>query len=1119
MTALRLVPETALPISPDPAISQDSAPTIDPEQAITELDRRASSGQLSPRATEALTELKRRRGIETASAEPIASSQDEGILRPVGVLATGFNKGLGGWVDLFNEGLTGIGLPMSDTPFMGSAFVDKYLGGAQLQPQNVLESVLQRTGLEMGANVPLLAGGLAVQAGARAVKEAGAAKTLAASTNLEALKKLPAALAQQLAEISPVKLAALEEGLAAGAGVGAGLVHAIFPEGGRTAEFVGELIGSFTPSVALGLVGKARDLVHGMGRAVMGLETESETKRRLGETLKQAATPEQIASGVKRAEELRQEVSPGATKDEGLRLSAGEAIKEGAVSDTQIAQEKASVAFRSQARDRRAKNIEEIKNYFQATAPEGNPTRYVESLEAQRQRSDALLDLGLERTQAKIDAARGDISKRAANLMNDLESRMSVADQRVEARLRSIGPQIGKKERGAMIRSEYLDEVAKFRERSREDYVELENLGHAELPVTSTKQKLVEIETQFPEQLQAIRKMNPRLASVIDTLGHDYELIQRVNKAQADLEIVGGKGVDQRGGIRLTLETRGTGSTGETIGLKSAYPYWYKSIANEKVAGTDNVLDRETIENALDTLKTGTTHGLHQKTLDYVERAIRGDSEFRSTSFYEPVMEDLHQTPSASLNDLRHVRSDVLALSRLARAPDNRPQNYVLQEVAGAVENDLNALLPGESAFARHYPEHGAMYKQVSSDYRAGVERLYKGTANALRRVNKYGDYTKEDESIPALFWRNETTMQDFEKAFQTPLQAKNALRDYALERFMEAAVFKSPKTGKLEVDPSAAEEWMRQSEPQLKRFPDLVASFKDRTKMQEEATALQEQVQEFRAGKRGEARLLQRLEAERKPGELTQADVSKAESRMKHVQDVVERTKHEWEASKTSLFLREKASVAGARIATAKDPIAAYEEAVKKVRRDPEAVAGLNKAIWEGLTDKIQPRLIGMSGETNLGVLHRELQGWIEGHGHLMQRVLGDEGFKRIKTTTDVIERIARGGRDRSDTAINLQVHAALMSTWLSRAFAMASGRVGHVFGVTERVANHLTKTFERMTAKQQEAILLESFFDPKVFQSLVNAGTYGPENAMVRQQLRFHLANLSESMSEDQP
>lgn len=1093
------------------------ADPVETSSALQEMERRATSGQLTPQASAAYEELKRRRGLSLVPPTAQPTAQAENPLRPVGVLATGFNKGLAGWVDLFNDGLKEIGLPMSDTPFMGSSFVDKYLGGAAHQPQNMFESVVHRVGLEAGANVPLLAGALGVQAGARAVKEAGAAKTLAAGTNLEALKQLPAAMAQQLAEISPTKLAALEEGLAAGAGAGAGLVREIFPEGGRTAEFVGELIGSFTPSVALNLVGKARDLVHSGVRAIAGLEIEVETKRRLGETLRPAATPEQVSAGVKRADELRQEVSPGATKDEGLRLSAGEAIKEGAVSDTQIAQEKASVAFRGQARDRRAKNIEEIRNYFSATAPEGNPTRYVERLESERQRSMALLEHGLDRTQAKLDAVRGDIAKRSANLLENMESRMSVADQQIDARLRSLGPQIGKKERGAIIRTEYLAELGKFRERSRTDYAELDSLSHAELPVSSTTQKLVDLQTQFPEQLQAISKINPRLQRAIESLGHDYELIQRATKAQADLDAVGGKGLDQRGGVRLPLETQGTGSTGEIIGLKSNYPYWYKSIANEKVSGTDNVLDRETIEAALDTLKTGTSHGLHDKTLAHVEQAIRADSEFRKSSFYEPVMEDLRQTPSASLKDLRQVRSDVLALSRVAKASDNRVQNYVLQEIVGAVDQDLNLLVPGESAFARHYPEHGAVYQQVSADYRAGVQTLMKGTANALRRVNKYGDYTKEDESIPALFWRNETTMQDFDKAFQTPGQATQALRDYALERFVDDTVTRAPQTGKLTVDPAAAEEWIRQHESQLKRFPDLVATFKDRVRMQGEVDALHEQVSAFQAGKKGEALLLKRLEAERHPGDLSRADVSVAEARLKHAQDVVDRTKQEWQASKTSLFLQEKASVAGARIATAKDPIAAYDEAVKRVRRDPDAVAGLNRAIWEGLTDKLQPRLVGMTGDANLGVLHREIQQWMAGHGHLMERVLGAEGFKRIQTTSEVVERIARGGRDRSDTAINLQVQAALMSTWLSRAFAIASGRVGHVFGVTERVANHLTKTFERMTAKQQDEILLESFFDPRVYQTLVHAGTYGPDHALVRSQLRLHLVNLSGQPDEE--
>ena len=1107
-----------------------SGRTLNPTDAMAEMERRAASGQLSPRAVEALAELKRRKGLKTnpdapIEAAPTGAPQYDGADRQVGVLATGFNKGLAVPVDLINEGLKAIGLPMSDEPFMGSKFVDKYLSGADFQPQNAFETVLQRVGIEVGANTLPLAGSATVKAanaGKEIIRTGQEATAMlgrdpaAMEQKLRAVKAIPAALVEQLQQTSVEKLVAVEESLAAGAGLGAGVMQSIFPEGGPTAEFVGELVGAFTPSVAMGLVRKAIDGIHGAGRAVLGTETEQEAKRRLGGKLKDTATPEQVQEGVDRAQALREEVSPGAEKGEGLHLSAGEAI-DGSVQATQVAQQKASPKLDAQLNTQRKQNVEAVTNYFRGTAPEGNPTAYAETLQMMRHQNESLLDLGVARTQAKLDAVRGNISKRAAALMNDLEARMWSADQRVAQRIRAIGPQLSEKQRGELIRGEYLEEVGKFRERARADYAELDNLGHAELPISGTVSKLGALEDQFPSQLQAIRKINPRVAGVIDRLGHDYELTQRVEKAHADLEIVGGKGKDQRGGFSMGVEQDGTGSTQRSVGIPSNYPHWYKALANNKIAGTDNVLDRVTIEMALDTLKTGTSHGLHQKTIDHVKRTIMADSEFRKSPWFEPVMDELQNAPSASLKDLRQLRSDLLGLSRQARATDDRVQNYVLQELVGAVDGDIDQLLPGASNYANHYPEHGSMYRQVSADYRAGVEVLMKGTANKLRRVNKYGDYTQDDESIPALFWKNETTLQHFQKAFENTTMAKIALRDYALEHYTQKVI--RSDNGRLSVDQAAHAEWITQHGPQLKAFPDLEAAFTNTAKMQEQVDVLREQAEAFRAGKKGEEALRRRTEAERRPGDFTHADVSAAESRLKHVEDVVTRTKQEWEASKASLFLNQPASHAGYKIATSSDPIGEYERAIKLVKGDKDAVAGLNKAIWEGLTEKIEPRLTGVTGDTNLGVLHKEMQQWIEGNSELMERVLGPEGFRRIQTASEVIERIARGKKTGSDTAVALNVQAALASTWLSRIWAVKTGRVPAGFGIMERVSQKLIKSMESMSAAQQEGILLESFFDPKVFQTLVNAAQYGPENAMVKRQLaeHLHLLNLSEQRPEE--
>ena len=1119
----------------EPPVDQD--PSDRQAQLMQRMEQFVRDGKADERQVALLNRARQLKGLEPILPQnqkvtpPEVQQNMTPGMRELGLAATGFNHGIGSVVDLFNEGMKGLGLPMSDEPFMGTAWIDKHLEGAQFRPASLWESMLQRSGFEIGANVPLLAGAEVIRgattAGQAAVsmgKRAMAAGEAGANPGslYEAVRNIPQAIVEQLHAVGPAKLAALETALAAGAGAGADLVSKVFPEGGRLAEFTGEVLGSFAPSTVMGMIRKTRQALHTGMRVVLGAETEEETKRRLGKTLEPAAKPEDVEAGVKRAAELRQEISPGAGKDEGLRLSAGEAIPQGSVSDTQLAFEKSSPAARAKSRDRRAQNIDAVYQYFNNTQPAGNTTNLVESLETQRR---ALLEAGqsdVARTQARIDAMRGDISKRAAALLEDLERRMQKADATVDARLRALNPMLSNKQRGEVIRGAYLEEVGKFRERSAADYRELDQLGHAELPVTSTIQKLGDIQAQFPEQMQVIAKMNPRVATVLDGLGHDYELMMRAEKAMADLQIRDASGEGFR-----TFDDLGRPDGG----LKRGTPQWYKDLTMKMTVKSKDHLDprtgkpmdeatrasssRDQIDAALRDLAAGKRPS--GEVAQEVADRIRADQEFLKTPYYEPVMEELLNTPSASLKDLRQVRSDLLTMARNARAGDNRVQSYVLHELTGAIDNDIDQLLPGASKFAEFYPDHGTLYRNISADYRAGVETLYKGTANKLRRVNRYGDYTQDDESVPGLFWKNETSINDFLKAFENQDMAKIALRDYAMKDWSDKAIRRLPD-GRMDVDPSASAEWLRQNQDKLKAFPELQQHFTEVSALQERANSLRDQVAAYQQGKRGQELLMRRVEAERRPSDFTPRDITEAEAELKHFQDVAERNLHDWQASKASLFLKQNAQDVGYLIATGKESLKEYEKAVAMVKGDPDAVAGLNKAIWEGLTEKIQPKLTGLTGEMNLGVFHKELQKWIEGNGQIMERVLGPEGFNRLKTTAEAIQKISKGGRDRSDTAINLQVQSALASTWLSRGWATLTGRVPAMYGATERVASGLIKTFERMTGKQQEAILLESFFDPKVYQTLVHAATYGPDNAMVKHQLRLHLYNLSE-LHEDQP
>jgi hypothetical protein len=370
-----------------------------------------------------------------------------------------------------------------------------------------------------------------------------------------------------------------------------------------------------------------------------------------------------------------------------------------------------------------------------------------------------------------------------------------------------------------------------------------------------------------------------------------------------------------------------------------------------------------------------------------------------------------------------------------------------------------------------------------------------------------------EDESIPGAFWRNETTMQDFTKAMGNSRAAMLALRDYAVDDFMQATVTR--KNGKLIVDHDAVDEWIKQHKPQLQAFPDLVPMFKNLDTMQAHVDGLVEQL----AAMRKKPELAKRLvDATRAPGERTVTGAVKAaEDRLRHVEDVVERTRADWQRSFANLFLKETPERAAARIVTERNPAAAYDEVAKAVAGHPEALMGLKRATWDALRQQMQKTT--MTAEVSIGTWHNTIERLLTTDRDLMQRIIGEESVKRLERTNDAFARIARGASVRSDTAINLQVQEALASVWLTRAVGIASGRIGTTVGVGERVLQHLIGTFKRMTMAQQQAILEDSFLDPKVFQTLVLAGTHGPEHALVKHRLRLHLYNQLSTGEPEEP
>lgn len=174
----------------------------------------------------------------------------------------GLSHMVGAPVDLVNAGLRALGLPVSDTPFLGGNFNDAVIGapataaaamtGGSAEgpvPQDAIQRVAGRVGREVGASLPLLGGSLAL----------GARTTAEAARNAGPLTRMfvaPAATA-------PGELISREIGAATASGLGAGIANEAVgnPQSGDNfwSDFLGSLAGVGVAAIGDSIIGAGRN--------------------------------------------------------------------------------------------------------------------------------------------------------------------------------------------------------------------------------------------------------------------------------------------------------------------------------------------------------------------------------------------------------------------------------------------------------------------------------------------------------------------------------------------------------------------------------------------------------------------------------------------------------------------------------------------------------------------------------------------------------------------------------------------------------------------------------------------------------------------------------------------
>lgn len=1056
-----------------------------PQSVLDELQRR----DLSPQQQAAVTELRKRiasgSGLPNPNVpvmaqapapparptpSPAASEQSDVSSTPtekIGILATGFNEGLaqtlGMPVDAVTYLLEKAGMPDVDTPVMGSQFIQRYLMPAGIEPKTAGERIIKRTGEEIGATVPFAAG-------------------LTAATKLAV--EGPGMVNRILGELSKMDQAtlnAIQIGLATSAGASAGLLREIFPEGGKWSDFVGELIGSFGPTITLGLIKKVSQ-VPGKVAEALGMKSKEMMESELGARMSKLARPEKVEEGVKKAEALKEAIP-------GFEPTAGQAIGEPGLLQAERAHARTGSEATQKFQVKTQESKQAIADFLAGTAPEGRIGAIQDQLELNAKELEHFQQVTMARAQAKVDVAKGRLSLQTRQLVADTEKRMAAAEQQATARIENLQPTLTRQQAGAIIRQEYQEELALYNTEAAKKYAKVDR----EIPIAPSgiKEALQDVQSELRTQEAAEFIPSGVMADLKQLVGEtrfvrkspaEENLRQRAEVAES--LIASGA----PGGRTFTDLPNAPGM--EVSGYGSTYPSWYGPLQMRK----------ETVLNALEKIKQGKT-GKMGSGVDRVREAIIADRDLDALVGQYPetaaTIEELKGLPAeVPFGELDAVKR---RLQSEIRAAGNDTVRRRLNILLDGVEQDIDQLATNP-ALLEKFPDAAAAYSEARRFAKEGIWRLKTGEAAKLRQLDRTGRFRTVDENAADAFLNGQASMDDFVQAIGSRPEARRALTEQAKLDFLEHVV--DPVSGK--VNPRAAAKWMQKHEPFLKEFPDLHEDFRTAAQAQRYADDLLKQGKDILKDPDAVVRFTD-------PHYAAQLDA--ADKNLARVIELSGRYRKDFEKSTASLFLGADASRAAERIIQSSTPATRVNEVMAMVKDEPDALRGFQRAMWDAVMDKMDVRMM----ESTVAPLKQAkvLREMLDDHREWMLTLFGKERVDRLQTAQEAVEMLARSGRpvtSGSDTAVNLQATLSDFGPMLSRFYAHQRGIVSLKWILGERAARFLGRQLKKYSTEQASALLEEAFFDPKVAQTLMMATKEHVSEPLITTRIRTHLLNMNQ-------
>jgi hypothetical protein len=841
-----------------------------------------------------------------------------------------------------------------------------------------------------------------------------------------------------------------------------------------------------------------------MAARFLGHRTDQEITEEVSGKLSSLVDQERLDAGMEQAAGIEKEI-------EGFNPTLGQTEgNPGIVAAERGFERKQGSGGVRKFEERRQENQSVVNKAVGEVAPDGNPSDVRGGVQRGQARQATLLDKGLNRAETMQAVAEKKVNTLTAQVLQDAEAKMTQADQRVVSRLNGLRGTLTDAQAGQIIREEYQAELNAARVTKDELYDQIDPMRVVRLPVKGLQDDVARLVSEFDPRVESAARIPDDLIQRIKGLGVDHELQMRAEKAMADLDAVGGKSKDQRGGFTIPLEQLGKGGTAEIVGVPSNYPYWYRSIANEKLAGTDNVLDRETIEKALDTIRTGRAHGLHQKTIDHVASAIKADSEFRGSPWHDDTMGAYAGEQTESLDTIKRLRSEILTQIR-ETAPQNRPLRMRLNKLLDATERTIGQL-DDRAELAEAFPDATARFREANRNYAVMAQRLLSGKAEQLSRKDVYGRYRTIDEDAAEKFTKGETSMNDFVAALGDRPKAVAALRDSLKADFWKSAVPAESEliTGKPKVNIGAAANWIRSHKAALDQFPDLRDEFGSVASLQKTADQF---AKDYAAVSKNPALAAKLAD----PQAFLQLDA--AEQRLLKVKSTVERTRRQSDKDIASGFLGREVPRVAEDLVRSRNPDADIKGVLKRLRGDEVAIRGFTRAMWDASLSRFSSQATEMFTGTPI-LQARRMREFLDENKTWMTPLFGKERMTRLNAARDAMEMIERTGRvpapGGSDTALNLESAAKDFGPMWGKVIGVAQGRMGKHWVWLSQVSNRISKHFATLTEGQRAALFEEAFFDPKVAQTLILAER-GASESLIKARVRAHLLNMNHLNTED--